>query len=259
MDAAKSFAEYLMLSSTTKNIETLSQKAKTLANAALKTDGDLLAVAIAAPNLQLAPIAVVQFRDRIEHPVDANNHTYLFMYWRELGVAWNHTDGSEIWGTPFRDCGPMQGRWLWPYSVTLQAHGFRVVASSFIAADTDPCNDAMEAVFGKKHRYNISSQVKIIKHFEFFIFNFFFVLPLPHTNSLSCDPQTMFCFAAMPDETSSKSSYTCLCKEGFYVPNSTLQGFESSKIEEGSGNYRYEQAKLSHFSLSYQTAYFYFV
>lgn len=28
----------------------------------------------------------------------------------------------------------------------------RTVASAFIAADDDPCNDALEPIFGKKHR-----------------------------------------------------------------------------------------------------------
>lgn len=38
----------------------------------------------------------------------------------------------------------------------------------------------------------------------------------------------------------SRPKYTCLCKEGFYIPNETLQGFASDKVESGEtdgGNY----------------------
>lgn len=37
--------------------------------------------------------------------------------------------------------------------------------------------------------------------------------------------------------TVSRAKYTCVCKEGFYVPNETLQGFSSDKIENESGNF----------------------
>lgn len=30
---------------------------------------------------------------------------------------------------------------------------YRIVASSFIAADVDQCNDALEEIFGQKHRF----------------------------------------------------------------------------------------------------------
>lgn len=29
----------------------------------------------------------------------------------------------------------------------------------------------------------------------------------------------------------SRPKYTCLCKEGFYIPNETLQGYASDKVE----------------------------
>lgn len=35
----------------------------------------------------------------------------------------------------------------------------------------------------------------------------------------------------------SRPKYTCVCKEGFYIPNKTLQGFSSDTIENEAGNY----------------------
>lgn len=37
---------------------------------------------------------------------------------------------------------------------------FRTVASAFIAADDDPCNEALEAIFGKKHRFISAMQIR---------------------------------------------------------------------------------------------------
>lgn len=34
-----------------------------------------------------------------------------------------------------------------------------------------------------------------------------------------------------------RSSYTCLCNFGYYVPNQTLQGFEGQDVESNAGNY----------------------
>lgn len=89
--------------------------AKNLANEALTEDENLLAFALAAPSV---PLAVVQFRDRVNNR-NVTDHTFLSIYWRELGIAWNQSDGAHFWGAPFKDCGPMQGRWLWPFSVTV--------------------------------------------------------------------------------------------------------------------------------------------
>jgi G protein-coupled receptor 158 len=37
---------------------------------------------------------------------------------------------------------------------------------------------------------------------------------------------------AIPTQmTVSRPKYTCLCKEGYYIPNETLQGFPSDKVE----------------------------
>lgn len=122
-------------------------EANRLAKETLAKDENLLAVAIAAPKLS---VAVVQFRDQVSitpppssssssSPTSSStttsfqaNHTgiplttsrsYLSAYWRELGVAWNQSDGAQFWGVPFRDCGPLVNRWLWPFSVTIVEHG----------------------------------------------------------------------------------------------------------------------------------------
>lgn len=96
-------------------IDAFRKYANTLAMEALKEDENLLAFALAAPSV---PLAVVQFRDRIDNR-NVTDHTFLSIYWRELGIAWNQSDGAQFWGAPFKDCGPMQGRWLWPFSVTV--------------------------------------------------------------------------------------------------------------------------------------------
>lgn len=93
----------------------LREHANTLAREALAEDENLLAFALAAPSV---PLAVVQFRDKINNR-NVTDHTFLSIYWRELGIAWNQSDGAQFWGAPFKDCGPMQGRWLWPFSVTV--------------------------------------------------------------------------------------------------------------------------------------------
>lgn len=89
--------------------------ANLLAREALDEDENFLAFALAAP---LRQVAVVQFRDKVDIK-NSTSHTFLQTYWRELGYAWNQTDGAQFWGAPFRDCGPLRGRWLWPFSVTV--------------------------------------------------------------------------------------------------------------------------------------------
>lgn len=120
MEAAKKLAEYLITIKPVSALTTeIRQTANSIALDALNYDEGLLAIAIAAPALKLA---VVQFREHIDI---SNNHTYLSTYWRELGEAWNRSDGSQFWGAPFRDCGAMQGRWLWPFSVNYQQNGIK--------------------------------------------------------------------------------------------------------------------------------------
>lgn len=120
-NAAKQLADYLSTKSlSTTTIEELRRRAEAIANEALQSDEGLMAVAVAAPSLKFA---AVQFREHVE--VNYTNHQYLKMYWRELGEAWNQTDGTQYWGSPFRDCGPLSGRWLWPFSVTVQSKVYK--------------------------------------------------------------------------------------------------------------------------------------
>lgn len=75
----------------------------------------------------------------------------------------------------------------------------RTVASAFIAADDDQCNDALEPIFGKRH---------------------------------SCDPATTFCLQSVPNGSlTSRGAYTCLCKFGYHRPGSALQGFDGQQLE----------------------------
>ncbi|KAG4074877.1 hypothetical protein HA402_009302 [Bradysia odoriphaga] len=199
VSSAKELADYLGRQSSDTLTAEIRQKANEIAVNALSQDEGLLAVAIAAPAIKLA---VVQFRDHVEN---ATNHSYLSTYWRELGEAWNHSVGSQFWNAPFRDCGALQGRWLWPFSATVESSGYKTVASSFIAADEDQCNDFLEPIFGKRH---------------------------------SCDLVTTFCFQSISNgSANTRGAYTCICNFGYYVPNQTLQGFEGHAIEAGNGNF----------------------
>lgn len=106
-------------------IDSFQKYARELANEAFSEDENLLAFALAAPSVSLA---VVQFRDKVNRNI--TDHTFLGIYWRELGIAWNQTDGAHFWGAPFKDCGPMQGRWLWPFSVTVVVQHVKWVEKS---------------------------------------------------------------------------------------------------------------------------------
>jgi hypothetical protein len=61
----------------------------------------------------------------------------------------------------------------------------------------------------------------------------------------SCDRESTFCLTLDPDiydettenqstkRSSTSPKYTCVCKEGYFVPNQTLQGFTSDQLEHG--------------------------
>ncbi|XP_035796202.1 probable G-protein coupled receptor 158 isoform X1 [Anopheles albimanus] len=200
--AAKSFAEYLAtkkidsVRSDDRKLALAREKANELATGVLKQDdGLLLAVGIASPKL---PLAVVQFRGQIDsaHVNLSESRNFLSTYWRELGVAWNQSNGAQFWGAPFRDCGPLYNRWLWPYSVTVESQGYKIVASAFIAADVDQCNDALEAIFGRRH---------------------------------VCDRESTFCLLSELDASKPRGKYTCVCRPDYYIPNESIQGFSSDK------------------------------
>lgn len=77
------------------------------------------------------------------------------------------------------------------------------------------------------------------------IFSCFFLFFLKH----SCDRETTFCLMTEPEPADSASQsqstaaviprakYTCVCKEGLYIPNETFQGFSSDKVEMEAGNF----------------------
>ncbi|XP_040166868.1 probable G-protein coupled receptor 158 isoform X2 [Anopheles arabiensis] len=202
ISAAKSFADFLAsrkidgTSRDDRKFALAREKANELATSVLKQDdGLLLAVGIAYPRL---PLAVVQFRDQIDsaHVNLSESKNFLSTYWRELGAAWNQSNGAQFWGAPFRDCGPLYGRWLWPYSVTVESQGVKIVASAFIAADVDQCNDALESIFGRRH---------------------------------VCDRESTFCLLSELDASKPRGKYTCVCRPGYYIPNESIQGFSSEK------------------------------
>lgn len=64
----------------------------------------------------------------------------------------------------------------------------------------------------------------------------------------SCDRETTFCLMSEPEPVDPESQsqllvstpqpkYTCVCKERFYIPNKTIHGFASEKIESEAGNF----------------------
>lgn len=129
IQAAKSFADFLAAkridtSKDDRKLKIAREKANELATGVLREDSGLLAVGIASPRL---PLAVVQFRDKIDaaHANLSESRNFLSTYWRELGAAWNQSNGAQFWGAPFRDCGPLYGRWLWPFSVTVESQGYK--------------------------------------------------------------------------------------------------------------------------------------
>ncbi|XP_055919293.1 probable G-protein coupled receptor 158 isoform X2 [Eupeodes corollae] len=203
-DAAREFSEFLSLkfpASSEQNIndqlkDEVRRRASSLATDALQQDENLLAFAIAAPNIHTV---VVKFRDNVTiPPQEVHNKSFLGNYWRELGMAWNSTDGSQEWSAPFKDCNLLKGRWLWPFRISFTESRIKIVAAAFIAADVDLCNDALEEIFGRRH---------------------------------GCDRNTTFCLLTEEKPSTTRDGYTCICKDSYYLPNSTLQGFPAEKVE----------------------------
>ncbi|EDW13256.1 probable G-protein coupled receptor 158 isoform X2 [Drosophila mojavensis] len=212
-DAARKFTEFLSNKFPNANMPIaideqtraeVSHRANAIASHALNEDDNLLAFAIAAPSIHTV---VVKFRDNVTIPPnEVHNKAYLGSYWRELGAAWNSSDGTQEWGAPFRDCNLLTGRWLWPFRISFTDHRIKIVAAAFVAADEDVCNDGLEEVFGRRH---------------------------------GCDRNTTFCLLVENKPAASRDVYTCLCRESYYLPNSTLQGFRGDLVElsEGFDNY----------------------
>ncbi|XP_061398216.1 metabotropic glycine receptor [Musca vetustissima] len=211
-DAARKFAEFLSVRFPTSPPSVITdeirdevrRRANSIASSALNEDEHLLAFALAAPSTHTV---VVKFKDNVTIPPDqVHNRGFLGSYWRELGHAWNSTEGSQEWGAPFRDCNLLVNRWLWPFRISLVESKFKIVAAAFIAADEDVCNDGLEQIFGRKH---------------------------------GCDRNTTFCLLTENKPAATRDVYTCICRESYYLPNSTLQGFRGDIVEmsEGFDNY----------------------
>ncbi|XP_062127721.1 uncharacterized protein LOC133840032 isoform X5 [Drosophila sulfurigaster albostrigata] len=206
-DAARQFTEFLTYKYANTPIPNdeqtrseVSRRANAIASYALNEDENLLAFAIAAPSIHTV---VVKFRDNVTIPPDqVHNKAYLGSYWRELGAAWNSSDGTREWGAPFRDCNLLTGRWLWPFRISFTEQPIKIVAAAFVAADEDVCNDGLEEVFGRRH---------------------------------GCDRNTTFCLLTENKPMATRDVYTCLCRESFYLPNSTLQGFRGDLVEMSEG------------------------
>ncbi|XP_055850165.1 probable G-protein coupled receptor 158 isoform X2 [Episyrphus balteatus] len=203
-DAAREFSEFLSVKFPASTEQTITEqlrdevrrRANSLATDALQQDENLLAFAIAAPSIHTV---VVKFRDNVTIPSqEVHNKSFLGNYWRELGMAWNSTDGSQEWSAPFKDCNLLKGRWLWPFRISFTESRIKIVAAAFIAADVDLCNDALEEIFGRRH---------------------------------GCDRNTTFCLLTETKPSTTRDGYTCICKDSYYLPNSTLQGFTADKVE----------------------------
>lgn len=80
MNAAKQLGDYVARNP--KDIEGAHSRARLLATDALKADENFLAFALASPSI---PMAVIQFRDRVDNTSQSSNRTFLSLYWKELG------------------------------------------------------------------------------------------------------------------------------------------------------------------------------
>lgn len=71
----------------------------------------------------------------------------------------------------------------------------------------------------------------------YFNFKFDFCQKKIFFHIFSCDRETTFCLYSTSDGTSPRGGYTCVCKDSYFIPNQTILGFDSSKVEEGNGNF----------------------
>lgn len=140
-------------------------KAIEIARAALREQPEVLGAGIAAP---VVPFAVVQFQSAVmrasEHWEESQTKSeFLAAYWRVMGGAWNRTGNTEQWGFPFRDCGPLRDRWLWPYTATVQVAKFKLVTALFVPADSDPCTQSEQLaleIYGRPHRHVCNAETE---------------------------------------------------------------------------------------------------
>lgn len=168
-------------------------KAMEIAKRALQKQPLILGTGVAAASVQ---VAIVQFQNAVirsaEHWEESQKRReFLAAYWRVMGAAWNRTGDSEQWGFPFRDCGPLKQRWLWPYTATIQVARFKIVTALFIPADTDPCTQSAvlaQEIYGRRRQSPCNTWTEICS-------------PLPGPGDRS--------FAARTD------LFACDCRPGF--------------------------------------------
>lgn len=176
-------------------------KANEIANLALEQEPTLfVATGIATA---FVPFAVVQFPGYVKRAFSKSSAAletkqFFASYWRIMGNAWNRTGNSEQWGFPFRDCGPLQQRWLWPYTATVQVDRFKLVAALFVLADSDPCllltsSELAMEIYGRQRH--------------------------------SCNAETEVCVAVTAGENllaARNDLFTCDCRPGFVRSNTTV-------------------------------------
>lgn len=141
-------------------------KAIDIAKQALKKHPDVLGTGVAAA---FVPFAVVQFQDEVmraaEHWEESQTkREFLSAYWRIMGGAWNRTGDTQQWGFPFRDCGPLRDRWMWPYTATMQVGKLKLVTALFLPADSDPCTEderLASAIYGRKRWHTCNSATEV--------------------------------------------------------------------------------------------------
>lgn len=92
------------------------------------------------------------------------------------------------------------------------------MTTSFIAADLDECNDSLEPIFGRKHRW-------VLTVLPWILFVTYVLL------SNSCDRDTTFCLMNEMNISAPRGKYTCICRDKYYLPNESLQGFTSAQVE----------------------------
>lgn len=145
-------------------------KAIEIAKQALTEEPSILATGIAAA---FVPFAVVQFQSHVVNAMavadtweeSQKRREFLSAYWRVMGSAWNRTGNTEQWGQPFRDCGPLRHRWLWPYTATTQVGRFKLVTALFVPADSDPCipSDRLAVEFFGRPRHACNSETEVCR------------------------------------------------------------------------------------------------
>lgn len=138
----------------------IKEKAIGIARRTLQDKQNVLAAGIAAA---FVPFAVVQFQNS-NAPSSSeaqNKRDFLAAYWRVMGAAWNRTSNTEKWELPFRDCGPLKERWIWPFSATVQVTRYKLVTAVFVPADSDACvGDPMaQEIFGRRQVCNRDTEL----------------------------------------------------------------------------------------------------